>query len=456
MTTLNKISILALGSRGDVQPYIAIALSLKNSGYNVTILTSTNFKSFITSFGLKCSPIYNDYEKLMAQSPVFKEAMSKGDTLTFMTEVLHMKDTIQQGVGAFLQQMEEDPPQLLICCFVGLYYGNYALRVLHVPTLFVFLQGIVFDSERPIWGLPNLPRKEHCQFLTLLEKISNWDMFDDCMQSLTRPKLLQYYPQEQFIKDWEYPPLPVVICQSPIFKQLIYKNAHPNLHFVGASVIKANQQIQYINNFGGLDNMKIIERFIDKEPSRKPIYCGWGSMVCKSPEYMVHFIVKALQISQQRGIVLGGWAKLSLETLKLSSLSDLNLISYAEENLLFVDEAPHEYLFPLTACTIHHGGSGTTNTALRAGVPTIITPIFLDQFDHSHLINKLGTGIGFSTQLQKISSNELARSITFVLSDSNMILRAREIGDILCKENGPSGAVSEVKSFWDAFHKSES
>merc|ERR1719229_1478285 len=69
------------------------------------------------------------------------------------------------------------------------------------------------------------------------------------------------------------------------------------------------------------------------------------------------------------------------------------LAAYAERNVIFVAHAPHEWLFPRCACTVHHGGSGTTAAALRAGVPTVITPVALDQFDYAEIVQRLGVGL---------------------------------------------------------------
>lgn len=102
--------------------------------------------------------------------------------------------------------------------------------------------------------------------------------------------------------------------------------------------------------------------------------------------------------------------------------------------------------------TIHHGGAGTTTACLRAGVPTIITPVFLDQFDHAHLVNELGVGIGFhKKQLQKISYVELGDAIRKVAADTSMRDKAKRLSEILSKEDGASCAADEVEAFWKEY-----
>lgn len=170
------------------------------------------------------------------------------------------------------------------------------------------------------------------------------------------------------------------------------------------------------------------------------MYIGWGSMMAVSPEHMADVAVRALKLSGLRGVVLGGWAKLNLDKLPE------DLVDYAKENVLFVASAPHEWLFPQCCATVHHGGAGTTAAALRAGVPTVITPCLFDQFDHAHLVSKGGCGVGLRA-LSKVKGKELAAALTRCTTDDAMIARAAELGEGLQKEDGLTQAVATVDKF---------
>merc|ERR1719453_1994270 len=110
-------------------------------------------------------------------------------------------------------------------------------------------------------------------------------------------------------------------------------------------------------------------------------------MICKSEQWMAKIAVEALKHAGARGVLLGGWAEMSLSSVP-PELQD-----YCKENVLFVPSAPHEWLFPQCAVVVHHGGSGTTAASVRSGRPTLITPIFLDQLDHARLANASGIGV---------------------------------------------------------------
>lgn len=192
------------------------------------------------------------------------------------------------------------------------------------------------------------------------------------------------------------------------------------------------------------DNYNKVEEFLREDASKEVVYCGFGSMISKSPEYMAEFIVNALFLSNKRGIVLGGNANLSMEALTKGT-SDKNLIHYARDNILFVSKISHESIFPRVACTIHHGGIGTLFASLRSACPTIITPVFLDQFDNAHVVNELKVGIGFEKQLQQITSAEVAEAIISISSNTSMNSRCREVAEVIRKEKGQSRIEEEIE-----------
>lgn len=316
------------------------------------------------------------------------------------------------------------------------------------------LQTFLFNAERAPMGLPTLPNGGHFDIMKNIvsDMYDSWAVNDAVMESMGHPRLSDVYPKTVYMEDTGRALRgegkgKQIICQSTLFKDIIAPHASDKIAFVGPCIIDAKQQTEHGNNFGGGIASKRIEAFLNDQPESKPVYCGWGSMICKSPQFMVEFVVKSIQISGERGIVLGGVANLSLELLKQST-SDNDLIAYAEKNILFVEKISHENVFPCVKCIIHHGGAGTTNAALRSGVPSIITPVFTDQFDHAHILNVLGIGIGFSTQLQQITPEELGETIMTVVESSEMRHRAKNIQTKVIQENGKKGVVVEIQNYW--------
>lgn len=86
--------------------------------------------------------------------------------------------------------------------------------------------------------------------------------------------------------------------------------------------------------------------------------------------------------------------------------------------------------------------------ALRAGVPTIVTPVFGDQYDNSLVVQKLGVGVGFEQKLQKINAGDLAEAINAVVSDPAVAARAKTIGEETRNESGCRTIVEAVEQYW--------
>merc|ERR1712232_1274751 len=137
-----------------------------------------------------------------------------------------------------------------------------------------------------------------------------------------------------------------------------------------------------------------------------------------------------------------------LDAIKNQKLQQ-KLRDFAEKNVLFISSCPHELLLPHVSCIVHHGGAGTTNASLRSGAPTIITPVFWDQYDYAHLVKTKGVGVGFSKQFQIVTVNELADAVKLCITDVDIQKRAREFGEELqSDDNGANNVVNYVERFW--------
>mmetsp|Transcript_51537 Transcript_51537/g.77097 ORF Transcript_51537/g.77097 Transcript_51537/m.77097 type:complete len:441 (+) Transcript_51537:730-2052(+) len=217
----------------------------------------------------------------------------------------------------------------------------------------------------------------------------------------------------------------------------------------------------------GKDTKEIVLEFIESQKKMEgvpPAYIGWGSMVAVSPEHMTRTAVNSLKLAGMSGIVLGGFAKLDIGMLLKddNETSEDNeerklLYEYAKNHVLFLQSAPHDWLFPRCSVTVHHGGAGTTAAALRSGVPTIVTPCIADQFDNAALIESSGCGVGFTKPLKNISSQELADSILKccavvgdkgdIESSSNMCSNSKRIAITLGEEDGIQNAIQAITTF---------
>jgi UDP:flavonoid glycosyltransferase YjiC (YdhE family) len=480
---------MTTGSRGDIQPFVAIGIELKKAGYAVRIMTqpSETHATLVKDFGLEYVPFGIDVDTFMREDEEARKSMETGDTINFFKCIAAVagnstRSTCQPFCDEFIANGGANRPDLLVVSFLNRYFGLYAKHVLKIPTIEIKLQHWVFDDpKRAPMGMPTLPMGMHKFILTKLMVPQDYNTFkalDKCIADIidsdedtaaktapssseSTPCLDDFLLFDQFLESEvnHSPLLPLLVCQSPLFKDVLHPTlpSSQKIRFVGPAIIDKSDQISGdAQSFGKDSERKKIQEFIDLDTERKPVYIGWGSMIRKSIHEMVIFAVEALMMSNKRGIVLGGWAGLSMKVLEEAVAADnaisgehgKKLIEYAKENLIFVDKTAHEWLFPKVSLTIHHGGAGTLNAALRAGVPTIVTPVFGDQYDNAFAAQNLGVGVGFEKQLQKIKARDLSIAIDAVSNNPAIARRAKEVGEQMRNECGCKAIVEEVERYW--------
>jgi vancomycin aglycone glucosyltransferase len=148
------------------------------------------------------------------------------------------------------------------------------------------------------------------------------------------------------------------------------------------------------------DLSETLRRFLATGPP--PVYAGFGSMPVDNPRRMAAVLVDAAERAGQRLVVSRGWAK----------LPDVP----CGDGCLFVDDEPHSLLFSKVGAVLHHGGAGTVATAARAGVPQILLPVAADQFLWRSRVVKLGLGPA-TPMLRFATARSIARAMTMALGD---------------------------------------
>ncbi len=168
--------------------------------------------------------------------------------------------------------------------------------------------------------------------------------------------------------------------------------------------------------------------FLENGPP--PIYIGFGSMSNKDPERHTRQVLRTLELSGQRGVLLTGeGAVIRLPT---------------SASVFYADDVPHSWLFPRMAAVVHHGGAGTTAAGLRAGVPSLITPFLLDQHAWADRVVKLGIGLRLADP-GRLTAEKLAQAIHTAITDQALRTRAAAFGEKIRAENGIARAVEMIE-----------
>jgi UDP:flavonoid glycosyltransferase YjiC (YdhE family) len=168
--------------------------------------------------------------------------------------------------------------------------------------------------------------------------------------------------------------------------------------------------------------------FLDS--GKPPVFVGFGSTPFPNPEAATRLVVEALTSARQRGIVVAGGSGLAVGRLT--------------DDILSVDSVPHGWLFSRVCAAVHHGGAGVTAAALRAGLPSVVVPVFADQPFWGERVFRLGAA-AHPIPARRLTAARLGAAIKLTATAS-MRARAAELGTRIRGEDGVARAVEVVNA----------
>jgi UDP:flavonoid glycosyltransferase YjiC (YdhE family) len=188
-------------------------------------------------------------------------------------------------------------------------------------------------------------------------------------------------------------------------------------------------QVGYLHLYQERELGPDLEAFLSSGPP--PVYAGFGSMPEEDPETITALVLKAARATGQRVILFRGWASLGTEI--------------TGEDYLVIDDAPNASLFSRVCAVVHHGGSGTTATAARAGVPQIIIPHILDQYYWGSRVNALGIG---PKPLPRsiLTAGRLVNRLREVLFNRKIPKKAQRVAKVIQQKDSLAKAVRIIES----------
>ncbi len=409
------ITILAMGSRGDVQPYVALGVALKKAGARVRLATLETFSSLVTSYGLECYPIQGDLAGVMS-SPVADNARKADNPLKFalsFNELNKIALSLQAGFFAGCQDAD------LVIYHPGMALGYFAARQRGIPSVLglpfpmtptrAYPSLIFYDGPR-LGGAYNLLTHKILQQIFWMAASGNlrdfWKgEFGRLPENFGNP-----FPRQTGAT---HPT--VVSCSPHVFLQA--DDFPPHVHHTG---------FWFLDEEPGWTPPAALTDFLSRGPA--PVYVGFGSIGDpKQAAPLARTVAEALRRTGQRGILATGWQGSSDEPLP--------------ENVFTLESAPHSWLFPRMAAVVHHGGAGTTAAGLRAGVPTVVIPHGLDQPGWARRVRELGVGTSLSHK--KLTAEKLAGAIQFVLK-SEIREAASTLGEKIRAESGAEKAAKVI------------
>ena len=373
-----NVVIQVVGSRGDVQPFIALGQELqKKYGHRVRLATHNTFQEFVLESGLEFYPIGGDPKELMAymvKNPGLIPSMKslrEGDIQkkrTMMSELLEgcwkacIEADLQSNQPFVADAIIANPPS-----FAHVHCAQALGVPLHLMFTMPWSSTRAFPHPLANFKVEKLdPETVNYASYGIVEWLT-WQGLGDIINNW-RSQTLDLEPVPTTVGPClaEALEIPFTYCWSPA---LVPKPQDWASHIDVCGF--------FFRDAAPYTPPKDIDEFLRAGPP--PVYIGFGSIVVDDPDKMTNLILDAVQRCGVRAIVSRGWSKLG---------GDLP----STEQVLFIGDCPHEWLFEHVAAVVHHGGAGTAACGLRNACPTFIVPFF-GEYDYTVPVPALFTNL---------------------------------------------------------------
>lgn len=414
-----RIVIIAPGSRGDVQPYLALGKGLQTAGHVVRLVTHQNFEGFVNSHGVEFWPVEGDVQDI-AQSRSMRALLERGNFFAILSEMAKEAQrgavALAEGGLAACRNMD-----LVIAGIGGIFIGVALAEKMGLPVLQAYYIPFTPTKAYPSFVFPQQPSWTGSALNRLSYRLAQQMMWQGFRAADRRVRK-------------EVLGIPPASFWGPFDADCLQRT--PVLYGYSSHVIPKPLdwgEDTHVTGYWFLDPVDewtppaALVEFLEAGPP--PVFVGFGSMSSREPEETADLIVEAVGRARQRAIILSGWGGL-----QRSSVPD---------TVFMVDSVPYPWLFPRVSAVVHHGGAGTTSAGLGAGVPSVVIPFFGDQPFWGQRVATLGVGPE-PVPRKKLTVERLARAIEEAVTDEGMRRRAAELGAKIRAEDGVGQAVGVV------------
>lgn len=408
------ITILCAGSRGDVQPYLALAVALKKLGKEVRIANTRNHESLVRSYGINFYSVDVDFESLNVDKNMIREAQRADNPIKMFFSFQKMKKYGIHMVNHYYSACEGSE---MIVYHPGVAVGYFAAEKMGIPS--VLASPFPLNKTRERLSVILYGKVKQTPPLNLLSYSMLQLMLWTASQSSLKPFWKAHFgklpdrfgaPFERHI-DERHPA--VVSCSNFVFKRPVDWNEHIHQH-----------GYWYVDEPDDFEPSPELTAFLNC--GEKPVYVGFGSMFDQD------------EAKKIPAAIIAGLSRIG----KRAIISGMGEIPNAPDTIYTVDNIPHSWLFPRVAAVCHHGGVGTTAAGLRAGVPGAIMPFALDQYAWAQRTYELGVGAK-PVPIRQISPEKFADAIQYALQD-RIVANAKALAKDVAAENGAARCASVI------------
>lgn len=418
-----NIGIFTYGTRGDLQPYVALALGLMEKGHKVTLSATEDFKDFVEGFGVAFQPLWGNAETMMnskeGQSILQTENSIK--LMKYYFKVLHdNRKPLRKSYYEAISKVDFIIANSMTLPIVSAIAEKQNKKV----ALTYFMPPVVPTTEFPLGDFDffNFP-----WYNKLTYKIAQgffWKFIkedtNEFRKELGLPELkenLVTYLDKQKILDL------YCLSQSLIPQPKDWESHHKITGFINIPKHKRE------NHFLDQTTSELSEWLSNGD---KPIYIGFGSNGVGNTAKFSKILTQVLEQTNERILFCTGWSQFD------------NLPTH--KNLFVTKYVNHETILPQCKIGVFHGGAGTLATMLRHNLPVIIVSFYTDQPTWGKIVErkKLGVHIPVKT----LSADKLISAIQKVQIkeiENNVSIAGQQIRD----ENGLDNAITEIEKYFN-------
>lgn len=418
-----NVTILAIGTRGDIQPLLALAVGLQQTGrHKVRFAAPDDFETLIREHGIAFAPLGVNVRALLGTGNLATGMESGRNVLLWVWQILRtlrpLFERLMENTGIACQNAER-------IVFSTMGFGAYHVaEKLGIPCCWTVPFPMARTRAFPSVVFPRLP-------LGGAYNLWTHAVAERCLQQFTGRFINNWRRQQHLpaipLSRWPYDqlqghPVPMLFSFSPAVSPAP-SDWGEHTHVAGYWFLDPATDWQ--------PPARLVD-FLAAGPP--PVYVGFGSMAQRNPRKAAQLVKDALAQAGQRGVLAAGWGGLSDDSASAHSA-----------NLFLFDAIPHAWLFPRTAAVVHHGGSGTTGAGLRAGAPAVLVPHAGDQTFWARRVVDLGVGPRPIPRRQ-LTAERLATAIRQAVTDGAMQSRAAALGERIRAEDGVGQAIAIIET----------
>ncbi len=404
-----RFAALTWGSRGDVQPFVALGAELVRRGHRVVLAARAPFRSFVEEHGLDFFELEEDGTEELMHSLASSDGGPDGVKL-FVSWTRRMVPPqfrqfweATEGADVVLNNAAFTGPALHVAERRGIPIFQAFFDPGFIPTRRYCVSDNRVQARSEIVNLATTRLKNIASGLFTWDLVNAWRREHrlpvDLLGEFHRPGLLYR--------------LPVLAAWS---RELVDRPDDWPEWFVQTGRWRSPTQQQPDER---------LKDFIAAGPP--PVYIGFGSWGVHDRKAVTDILLEALRVTGQRGV-------LHRNTVDGRSTFPANV--YVDDNL------PHDWLFPRVKAVVHHGGAGTTGAVATAGVPSVIVPAFFAQDVWGHIVREKGIGTMLSRRALGVDS--LVAALREV-EQPHVRERAKALGARASNEGAETHAADEIE-----------